>query len=921
MYHARRALSQLSWLSVLLAAVSPLLGCSALPPTSTPGIVAIFNPAAVPAVVPTPTDLVRMGGKLVIPKDPAEDTSAAVKIFNDYLRTLDGFPPDSGAGAPFSGALDPASLTQGVVVYDATTKQLLAPPAATPVLDPESAGTRLQIVPQGRWQGGHTYVVAVFSWQDGGGLHGVTGAGNLPVLADAAFVFLRSKSPLLGLCQYTANPACLCPAGQESSCHAIVDGLSDDQARQLEGLRAQFQPLLETVLGLAGRTRSQTVSAWSFTISARTFATFDPTTGELPFPTNLALADPLRAGASDDTKVKLPVFASDDARTKATKAGLDNLDGFSTTASVRFPILTAPATPAIEIDPATVVTGQSALLVNLTSPSQPPTYSAQPLRALLDVPKKLTGFAGQVWITPKRPLQSDRTTYAAVLLNTIKDTKGQPLTPAPATVLLTQTAPVFVNGKSAISVLSSAQAQDLEQARLAMAPSIMQLKARGIDPAAIAGFAVFRTVSIVNPLLQYAGVPAKLGVPTAVTIDNVTITAALNIVHGRLTIRRAIDLRGPINPARLAANPAFNEQIPFMMMLPLKLVSPTARVLITQHALTSWRGDLYLTLGTLLSTKGLAILAIDAPYHGSRYVCLASADCNGGTCVQPGANQPGKCSGQPIPETMQGVQSVPGSPDTKPSANLPKRDFFNAADPFAQRDNYQQLVMDLTQVVRVVQDTSPTGLKAQLAAANALLSTIDTQNVGYLGWSLGALVGPSFLAAQSQLKLAVLNAGGGSIVDMFSDQTSMLSVDLYANLGATAGTLDALMLLEGLRWILDPIDPLNIARYVRSPDPVRMPGIPAKRLILQQAGKDLYVTPPWTATLATELGLPLDTLQHTQGINQEGAAASNVSTFFPNGDHTSLASPTPDLASMTAMQNQAATYFNTGLAGQPPTVQ
>jgi hypothetical protein len=488
---------------------------------------------------------------------------------------------------------------------------------------------------------------------------------------------------------------------------------------------------------------------------------------------------------------------------------------------------------------------------------------------------------------------------------------------------MTQTSPVFIDGKSAISVLSNAQAQSLEQARLAMAPYVAQLKTQGVDPAQIAGFAVFRTQSIVNPLLQYAGVPAMLQVPTAVNIDNVTVTAALNIVHGRLTIRRAIDLRGPINPSRLAANPAFNEQIPFMMMLPLKLITSTAKVLITQHAMTSWRGDLYLTLGTLLAAQGLAILAIDAPYHGSRYVCLTNADCaSGGTCMQPGANQPGKCSGQPLPETSMGSQSMPGSSDTKPSATLPKRDFFNATDPFAQRDNYRQLVMDLMQVVRVVQDTSATGLKAQLAAANGLISSIDTQNIGYFGWSLGALAGPSFLSAQSQVKLAVLNAGGGSLVDMFADPASMLSVDLYANLGAPAGTLDALLLLEGLRWILDPVDPINLARFVRTPDATKMPGIPAKKLILQEAGKDQYISAPWTAALATELGLPLDAMQHTQGINQEGATApSPVTTYFPNGDHTSLASPTPDLASMTGMQNQAGTYFNSGLTGQPPTVQ
>ena len=96
----------------------------------------------------------------------------------------------------------------------------------------------------------------------------------------------------------------------------------------------------------------------------------------------------------------------------------------------------------------------------------------------------------------------------------------------------------------------------------------------------------------------------------------------------------------------------------------------------------------------------------------------------------------------------------------------------------------EQLTPDMVHVCLLL---SATYVKVTRIVENSIASG--------LGWSLGALVGPSFLAAQSQLKLAVLNAGGGSIVDMFSDQTSMLSVDLYANLGATAGTLVAVSAL------------------------------------------------------------------------------------------------------------------------------
>jgi len=70
--------------------------------TQDSGVVALYNPSSTPAVVPAPNDLVRAGGKLQIPVDASEAKVPALKAFNDYLRSLDGYPPDSTASTSFA---------------------------------------------------------------------------------------------------------------------------------------------------------------------------------------------------------------------------------------------------------------------------------------------------------------------------------------------------------------------------------------------------------------------------------------------------------------------------------------------------------------------------------------------------------------------------------------------------------------------------------------------------------------------------------------------------------------------------------------------------------------------------------------------------------------------------------------------------
>ena len=913
--------------------------CVAEIPDSThgEGAVALFNPAASPPLVPAPTDLVRVGGKLQIPVDPTEATNGALKTFNTYLRGLDGFPPDSTAETTFSAAIDSASLTDGVVVYDATDKVILSAPAVVPTLDPAAANKQLTISTRSRWRNGHTYFVGLFSGQFGG----LRGLDAKPVIADTAFALLRSQTPLFAKCQDPASEACACPDLTSLSCHAVVDGLKDAEAQQLEVARLGLKPLIDEVLGQKQRQRSELVMAFSFTISTRSFATFDLTRGNIPFPSSLIMASKGMGDPLADDLVKVPILPTDDARTQALKGGLNTLDGFSTTGSVQFLIDSAVSGGVpVDINAATVLPGMTAFLLNLSVPTKQPSYKAAPLRAILDTTNNVTGFAGQVWVTPNSPLLGDRTHYAAVLTTKVKDANGQAIVPAPVTLLITQSSPLVTVATAdapAVSLVPSipyATAALLEQLRLALMPLVSQFKALGIAPSSIAALTEYRTQGIVKPMLQLLGATTQLAplIPSTVSITSTTtvLPAPLSstvgaVIHGTLTVRRAVELRGTFNPARLAPAASFNDVIPFMLTLPIPALAPAggAPVVIAQHGLTRWRGDT-LALATILASKGLAMIAIDAIYHGGRVVCLSDADCAAGvSCMQAapvgGVPQAGKCNGAYL-AAVGAMPSMPGSPDLIPAASLPSRDFNNLTNPFAQRDNFRQHTLDLFQLVRVIKDTtSAQGLSSQLAS-NATLATINTNKVGYIGQSLGSFMGTNFLALTKDVTIGVLNVGGGDLVDLYTDPTSALSAGVGAALGVPPGTPAFFSLKENFRWILDPAEPLNFARFVRTPDAVFTPTRTPAKVILQEAGLDTVIPNKYTLALGKELGLPTDMLGML-GINQEGGATpSNVTTFFPTATHSSLLDFV-DAALTQKIQLQAATYLSTGLSGVPPTVQ
>ena len=187
---------------VALVVVPLALACEppvSTPPAPPPVAVALFDPLATPAVVPTPNDLAFTGGDgvhLNPPDVPGE--SAAQASLNQYLRMLDGFPTSSTAMTTFSAPLDPASLTVGsasgsgaVTVVDTTTAMLTDAAAAL-----SADGLALTITPAMPFAAGHRYAVLLFGKDDPAGLRG---AGGAEVLASPAFYFLLSQRPTSGV--------------------------------------------------------------------------------------------------------------------------------------------------------------------------------------------------------------------------------------------------------------------------------------------------------------------------------------------------------------------------------------------------------------------------------------------------------------------------------------------------------------------------------------------------------------------------------------------------------------------------------------------------------------------------------------------------------------------------------------------------
>jgi hypothetical protein len=862
----------------------------------------VFDPSAVPARLPTPTDLAvnPATGRVNVPVPPGASPAYA-EFITGYLNTLDGFPVASVATADFAGDVEPSSVNTNTVRVEVLSGGALT---GTPSIAFDAAAGRLTVSPpNGAWGKGRSIAVAVL-----GGAAGIRARSGKPLVASQVFSFARLANPLVDAACTTVGPSC-----------RSVTSLSDAQAIALEPVRRALSPVLDQ-LEANGIPRADVAGLWVFRTVNQAELTFDLAQGVVPFPNNQLLRGntlpdggvasgfvvvlPDGGAPGDDAvpgvRLSLPVPAGAPASQAQLLAGLNTLDGFSTTA----PIVSENSTALAALDVGGLDAGSlvgAAGLLKLDGPASllPDGGARGPdVRVCLNCASSLNdaGVLAQPeqlqWV-PQTPLD-EASRYAAFVTTGARDGRGRAVMASPTFALVRLSNPlVDAAGASTIPVVSSAQAQQLEPVRRRFKGCLDRLEATGRTRSSLALAFCFTTQSITAPVRAITVGVSGSALPTTVrwmadvtTATKASLTAAGvphadvgAILEGDVVLPFA--LTGPSgvfnpDPAQWEARPAR-----FTLTLPAAAAPMGGYPLVLYgHGLTRSRSDLLL-VANAFAAAGLATLGVDTPFHGDRSDCrgLANPD---SACADP-VNQ--QCSATTGRCAIRGpATAAPCNPMTDGDLTcfvagqgrclasgaceggafavsstgnvaISGNRFLDLVNLFATRDNFRHAgAADFAQVARVVAATGPGTLNARLVGL--ALGTVDGASLRYVGQSLGSFNGAVFAAANPVASRMVLNVAGADQVDVlltapgFATERAGFLANLAAR-GQTPGSagFDGFVVLA--RTILDPADPQNLARAaVDSSNPARRVFVPFIEgdTVLPNAGTTRLLRAGLTAT-------------------------------------------------------------------------
>jgi hypothetical protein len=793
--------------TIVLACIV-VAGCSDLGLDPEPAVIhARFDPDA--RVIPMPTDVLRdaVAGHLDLPNDTPADRAKltpAETEFYDYLETLDGWSSLMSATVEFTGAIDPTTID------DADLQVWHWGPVPERVADVRvsvtPAGTELQIdPPRTGWQRGDRYVVVLR-----GGAHGVKGLAGERVECDAAFYFLRQTTPL----------------DTPEHEYAFPGATHDERvanAKRLEGIRQDLAPAFDA-FAAQGLPRDEVAALWAFTVTTRTELAMDQPSQRIPLPIELML-DPATH------HVDAPAAPWDSPVEAEAKGRLSELDGFSLSGSQLFE-LTGPVEPA-------TISETSVKLYRITgTPVQVPATV------------ELLADHAHVVVTPKSGRLDERTTYAVVVSDTVRDTAGLVPTRMPIGHFLRALAPVLVDDRSQVQGVSDADARKLEGSRIELAAALDVL---GRDHVLAAW--PFTTMSVAAPLAELRTRAETFAVdPDPANVVHMTPAQALaDFPFGIGSILNVGDVYNGTIESPIFLDPVTRgwrqdgshtvEPIKFTITVPRNPAPGPMPVVIFGHGLVTER-RFVLAVGDALAAKGYAAISIDFPYHGDRTYCakggpisvvnpldgsLASLDpCQAGsTC-----NDLGRCvdaNGNGNHLATFGVISTP----------IASGAVFLEIDHIANsKDHFQQALVDLGALDRSLCE----------GAWQAVLGhPVDTTRIYYAGQSLGGIMGAVFLGTDPDIKRAVLNVPGAGLIPLFDDST-FFSAQLdafFTRQHIDRASFDGRRFLTVAHWFLDAVDPEHLGPITGN-----------RALMLQMATLDFIIPNANTELLEQVTGAP-----------------------------------------------------------------
>ncbi|KFE62441.1 hypothetical protein [Hyalangium minutum] len=833
-------------------------------------VLADFNPAGSPVVVPTPNDLAidSTTGLVNAPIDPSAP-AAQQEFTRDYLNTLNGFPTSVTAFTKIADLDKTTVNTNSVRFIDLLAGTAIATPAVTPTIAYDEDTDQLIVAPPpSGWPKGGRYAIALV-----GGANGLKGVGGKQVVGSSVWS-LASLEKSLVTCEDLTASNCLASTDLIPSTKTDPSERIKDQAAtalRLEQLRRSYKPLLDALVA-QGVNRSDIVLLWTFRIMNMPEATFDPAASIIPFPNNILLA----RNADGTTHLNLPIPPTAPQSQKDLLNGLNTLDGFSTTA----PIVSensdtrGPIDTGSRLDASSVAAGTKFIKLG-TGGTAPSVTACLNCASSKNADGSTPNNAQQLQFVPQLPLD-EKSTYAAVMTTALKDERGRQVAPSGPFALMRLSSPLVVDGKSQVSGVSDANAAALEPLRAGFKSMFDVLAQAGIPRSKISLAWAFTTQSTVSTLQKLYALPTQYGaagLPNAplylldVTTQVKAQMGALPKDHiGKIFQGTAIvpfvltDPRGVFDPTK----PKF-ERATFLLALPSTAAPANGYpVTIFSHGLRSHKGTV-LPLFDALATGGHATIAMDTVFHGDRSTCAgitAAAGlvdgsnnpidtpdkaCNtGSTCdVTPTSPTFGRCmpvaptTCNPTVATGEGIcaaaalgHCVPTS-TTDPTVGACEGGFksnsgtpyisgwnmLNLTNLFATRDNFRQHTVEHAQLERVLTATSTTSLNAQLEAQSA--GKLDGTKIHYVGQSLGGILGPLYTSASPVVKNAVFNVPAGDLTGVLfnSPAFAQAKAGFIAALGAqglTPGTpgFDQFLVLG--KTILDPADPINYVYAVEN---------------------------------------------------------------------------------------------------------
>ena len=785
-----------------LTALAFVVGCVSLELDPAPDIIhARFDPDA--SVIPMPTDVLRdaAAGRLNLPNDTDAERAKLNPTeaeFYTYLETLDGWSSLMSATVEFTGPIDPKSIADGTVQV---WHWGVVPQRVTDVrLSLSADGKKLTIdPPRTGWLQGDRYFAVVR-----GGDSGVKGLAGQRVECDAAFYFLRQTQAL----------------DTPEHEHAFPGADHDERvsnASRLEQIRLDLASAFDFV-GARGIPRTEVAALWAFTVTTRTELAMDQPSQRIPLPIDLMI-DPVSG------KVDAPAAPWDRPVEAEAKGRLGEFDGMSLSGGQLFEFTG-------QLD-ASTISESTIKLYQLGSGA--PTLVPATIELLAD--------RTSLVVTPKSGRLPERTTFALVVDDRVRDARGQVPTIMPIGHFLRSHAPVVVDGKSQIRAIDEHDALKLETARQKLTVALDTL---GRDDILAAW--PFTTMSVTAPLAELPKIAGTLAVsPDPANVTSKSPGSALldfpfgigsifnvdRVYYGTITSANFLD---PKLRSWRGDGGHVEENIQFTLTMPKSSSTGPVPVVIFGHGLVTER-RFVLAVGDALAAKGFASIAIDFPYHGSRTFCakggpisvvdpldgsLASLEpCSSGyTC-----NDEGRCvdsAGNGNHLRTWGVIDMPVASGA----------MFLEIDHIANsKDHFQQALIDLG------------ALDRSLRLGNwqaAIGRPIDTSRIYYAGQSLGGIMGAVFLGTNPAIPRAVLNVPGANLVPMFDDST-FFSAQLdafFTRQKIDRNTLEGRRFIAVAKWFMDAVDPQHYGDITGN-----------RALMLQMATLDFVIPNANTKTL------------------------------------------------------------------------